>query len=1025
MTLHLKCALFGAMFCFCAQQLSAKIVHTGRLTGAKELTEAQRMQQEYSYDAFDFKVSCKFDENDGAWKDFEASDQVVYTAEAYTAPQLTADEKIVVLANEPQWKINLRYKINKQTKEATVLPMELRNATEGTGTSSDYFYSTYSLEKSTLAKYANYNTFELTIPEKFTYEDADDASFDGEYTVTTIGRMAFINAGNNTGEDKGSHLQTLTLPSTIRHIEPYAFAGCDYVDPNSDYTYLSILNNITDWGPGVYLRLDDANNEYMTFGEGVFANCSSLRKIRLPYTQPHIGTEVPEVSVPDAMFLNCSSLEWLKCHDDHYNPENITYPGYDLYPLTNNNASDNMRKYKTIGKASFAGCHLTMSALYPYLETLGEYAFYGAEVNSLTISSPNFTTIPKHCFEGSHITSLSFFSHEFFDPNNTDNTLTPEEKALFHEENLTTIGDYAFRNCNCFNFIEAHEAPTQGGYNLTHIATLGAESFKNSSVQFLYFSGPFTEIPYACFEDCWNLEYLEINHLFGERHTIEKICKNAFKNCTKLTEVHAGFADKGILVGESAFENCFSEGTNVTMGGILGDLGSTGEQNSFKRIRLLQKNAFKGCTYLKMNLDGITEEMNNVELNETFHLGDPAINGGMVTPTITHKGEIAEGTFENCRSAHVTEVKAKYIGARAFRGTINEEIVWSSDDIPTVGVLSLPNALEIGDEAFYDMQQTQYVDLSSITPPALGSGTDGLFKNFTDDVIVRVPLRGIGAYNDKQENGAYSFRCTGNNGTMSAQWQLGSKLNIYEEAGKRATLYCDAPVKMPEGTSAYYIKGNNTNEFQVTAKLLAQPKRTVGTDVQNADYIPTETPVLLSAQEAGEKLLLVYNKAYSDNYATDNADEPSNHQQKTYSEDNASTYAANLRGMLDPGKVPAGSEASKQYHYFKWTTDILTHQDPGFYGGNGYGAQFYMTNFNKAYLETSKAKGTSSSKQTTGALTMVFDDSEGQATSISGVTESQSTGNDRLYNLSGQRISNAEAGKIYIRNGKKVIAKSF
>ncbi len=178
--------------------------------------------------------------------------------------------------------------------------------------------------------------------------------------VEEIGYQAFTNVSDwGDGLDKNNLTGTLTLPSTLKNINTYAFRGCDFSGE------LLLPESIEEVGMGAFedcrfltgdLRLPNAS-----YVKGAFKNMKGLSgRFVLP-------TEMTEI--PPELFAGCpiSSIEW---------PSNLN----------------------SIGDRAFSNCdfkrdfHLPESVKY-----IGEYCFYNTNLRHITLPS-ELTTIKSRTF---------------------------------------------------------------------------------------------------------------------------------------------------------------------------------------------------------------------------------------------------------------------------------------------------------------------------------------------------------------------------------------------------------------------------------------------------------------------------------------------------------------------------------------------------------------------------------------------------------------------------------------------------
>ena len=138
--------------------------------------------------------------------------------------------------------------------------------TEPDLTNGDFGFFIINQEELMITKYTGSDTV-IEIPESYK-----------NYKVTVIGASVF----------NDSKITEVTIPSSIKQIEDYAFSSCHSLTKVNLSEGLEILNN------------------------SVFFNCSELREIKLPSTLKEIGPRafsgaaLNNVVLPDNVFAECS-----------------------------------------------------------------------------------------------------------------------------------------------------------------------------------------------------------------------------------------------------------------------------------------------------------------------------------------------------------------------------------------------------------------------------------------------------------------------------------------------------------------------------------------------------------------------------------------------------------------------------------------------------------------------------------------------------------------------------------------------
>lgn len=883
------------------------------------------------------------------------------------------------------------FKLNLEERTAMLMPNGFINA-PSTAQSKDYYYSDF--------------TGDVVVPEKITITDHPTHygwEVNGDYTVTEIYDMTFVNAGNTTGVDGGSTLTSVTLPKTIKRIGNYAFAGCD--NPNfkvftsgSSYehtVYIHAFNNGT--------TSNGSSEGWVSFGEGVFAGCSSLTKVILP----HLGSDIHNVKIPAAMFADCASLTSFHYSEDSYgvngNMQSFFGTTWGYYTM------------KEIGEAAFAGCtslkfnpendnHRTM---FYSLKKLGDYAFYASGIYSFVLNSSDLTVVPEGCFEDSQIWEFTTMPAQ----SRLDNSLTTEQKGYFHESKITEFGNWAFRNCKKLYICNYMKMSSGFQGSVYHIKKIGPECFKND-VKLANFTlhedyntrYDENKVPYGVFDGCTSITAVTLP--YGS-----DIGRFAFRNCSKLTriEISSNLGD----IGEEAFYNC----------SLLRKIGRSTDDDclTLDNRHVIEEYAFYNCTNLPMDLDYLY--MNSI--NPTSGYIDVGM-WGKVHPKIGSSSNVADFTFYNCSKAEISQLnEVQSVGTGAFWGVKVKE---STVDGVTRHCLYLPVLTRIGDQAFANMQDCDYVKMGdnathsaniptlAISSHSAGHGTVYHYLNFTDKTKVIVPLRQMAAYRDKvDDNGEHPYWTHLNsNGILNSNWQLVSEVTPKSKYNYWLPIYADVALSLPESNMWAYAVLKGTKYFNLTAKRFAASASATA----NADVVPANTPVMLHGNSETLKYLTAYNQQYINSNSSDFP--TTTCYQRTAPNGNM------LRGKLDPEMITKET-GSGHWRYFKWTTK--NGANPGFYFGAADGAPFKLYDYNKAYLALNDDEVADLRAKTD--IFFDVDDTmwDPQAETATGVidipsAEDQST-RDRISTLSGQLVdpSQLHFGQIYIRNGKKFIYK--
>ncbi len=293
-------------------------------------------------------------------------------------------------------------------------------------------------------------------------------------------------------------------------------------------------------------------------------------------------------------------------------------------------------------------------------------------------------------------------------------------------ESLRVIEDCAFYGCEQLNGISLPKS----------LEKLGTYVFYDSGLWSVCFCGDIREIPESTFAEC-----RQLNLVMHNSGVIEKIGKNAFSNCTNLTDTH--FIMNVNELGENAFQGCENIG-NIEFEGNITEI----PDGAFKDCKCLSmelpcgikrvgKEAFAGCTGLiDLSLPSTITEFGQRAFSGCtglwevdFHGEMPAIDG-FIFEGCTKLYEvklprklkrIGHGVFADCKNLTKVEFPEtlEEIGQGAFSGCVYLRDINLPTGMRGVGSsafygceglkkIVLPKSIEtIGADAFKDCKQLE------------------------------------------------------------------------------------------------------------------------------------------------------------------------------------------------------------------------------------------------------------------------------------------------------------------------------
>ena len=393
--------------------------------------------------------------------------------------------------------------------------------------------------------------------------------------VTSIGDYAF---------EYCSSLTSITIPDGVTSIGEYAFADC------SSLTSINIPDGVTSIGGRAFLSCSSLTS--VTIPDGVtsinnrtFGSCTSLTSITIGSGVTSIDeyaiyncTKLTSITIPDAVtsigdyaFYKCTSLTSVTIGSG------VTSIGdYAFYKCTSLESIRIPSKVKSIGDYAFSDCSdlLKIISLASTPPTIGENTF-SDQYSSATLFAAstkyttadywsNFTTIIS---EETTITGACGDNLTYTLTISTDGstTFSIEGSGKMYDfvetadmpwytyrnaitsvslpSGLTTIGDFAFRNCTFLASITIPDGVT----------TIGDYAFYDcSSLTSINIPDGVTSIDDYTFYNCSSLTSINIPD------GVTSINDYAFAYCTSLTSVTFGDNSALTSIGPDAFSHCES-----------------------------------------------------------------------------------------------------------------------------------------------------------------------------------------------------------------------------------------------------------------------------------------------------------------------------------------------------------------------------------------------------------------------------------------------------------------------------------
>ncbi len=497
------------------------------------------------------------------------------------------------------------------------LPSTLSNITNSTSSGYAPFYECRNITKITVPQYViDGNRSASSI---FTYSKGNIKQVDFSGTIKYIGSYAF---DGFTGLENISS-KTVLIPSTVTSIGAYAFRNCSSVSSIEVPDFVTIIG---DWAfqncsNATVLKL---GKKLEKIESGAFYNCSKLPNLIVPEGVTKIG---------DCAFQYCNALTEVHLPSTLSSISNSTSSGYAPFYECRNITKITVPQYVIDGSRS-------ASSIFNYSKNKIENVEF----------SGNVTFIGAYAFDG--FTGFKNIS----------------EDTVVIPSTVTSIGNYAFRNCSSVSSIEVPD----------FVTSIGDWAFQN----------------------CYSMTTLNLGK------GLQYIGAGAFQNCSSIPNL---IVPEGVkTIGDCAFQYCNAL-TEVRLPSTLSNISNSTSSGyaPFYECRNITK-----ITVPQYVIDG------NRSASNIFYYSRGKINQVDFSGTINYIGSYAFDNFtglENISSETVLIPETvTYIGDNAFR---NCSLV-SSIEIPDF-------VTSIGDWAFQSCSSAIKLNLGT----GLQTIGNGAFQN--------------------------------------------------------------------------------------------------------------------------------------------------------------------------------------------------------------------------------------------------------------------------------------------------------
>ena len=541
---------------------------------------------------------------------------------------------------------------------------------------------------------------------------------DGTLTISGTGAMKNYDYDSNQSPVyNNSDVKKIVIEDGVTSIGDYAFRGC------SSLTSITLPDSVTSIGDCAFvfcvgLSSITLPDSVTSIGDSAFKNCSSLTSITIPDSVTSIGdwtfykcSSLTSITIPnsvtsigDSAFYNCRSLTSITIPDRVTSIESSAF--YNCSSLTSITIP---KSVTSIGSGVFNNCNnLTV-----YLEngsTLTSNVLGVDESKIVSYSQWNEDNLTWKLYEDGtlNISGTGAMKNYIYGNNKSPARLNLSVTSIVIEEGVTSIGDYAFENCDNLTSI------TIPG----NVESIGEDAFYNcDNLTDVTLQDGVKSIGDAAFIWCNNLTNIVLPN------SITSIEGFAFKDCTSLTSIT--IPDGVTSIGEAVFYNCTSL-TSITIPDSVTSIGNRAflNCNSLTSITIpdsvtsIGNRAFDGCSSLKtislsckssLKKSNFGEQANLVSYTNQHLLTKTAAKAA----TCSESGNKAYWTCEHC-GKHFLSDDANPATATAVE--LSETVISASHKLTKVEAKDA-TCTESGNKEYWTCEHCKKYFLSDDTNP--------------------------------------------------------------------------------------------------------------------------------------------------------------------------------------------------------------------------------------------------------------------------------------------------------------------